>query len=188
MIRIALFLLPAGLARTLAYGFSERQVTSQTISLAVIEACLAGANGVRHRRHSIPPYVVAIPLTTRPPRVRGYDINQRHRASGSNPRALARSIAFSIPLRERCTRWQCPDGLPSLRRRTTSSTRGIGTGALPRAEAVRIPDHLGTDWERRLAAEAAVLLEDDLHVQFGPRMFLFGSFSGKLTSGKYFVV
>jgi O-antigen/teichoic acid export membrane protein len=60
MICIALFLLPAGLARTLGYWFSERQVTSQTISLAVIEACLVALMAFDIRRQLNPrPYVVA---------------------------------------------------------------------------------------------------------------------------------
>jgi O-antigen/teichoic acid export membrane protein len=60
MICIALFLMPAGLARTLGYWFSMSQVTSQTISLAVIETCLAAliAFDIRGRLNSRP-YVVA---------------------------------------------------------------------------------------------------------------------------------
>ena len=60
MICIALFLLPAGLARTLGYWFSIRQVTSQTISLAVIETCLAALVAFDVRRNlNARPYVVA---------------------------------------------------------------------------------------------------------------------------------
>jgi hypothetical protein len=60
MICIALFLLPAGLARTLGYWFNLRQVTSQTISLAVIETCLAGLIAFDIRRQlNARPYVVA---------------------------------------------------------------------------------------------------------------------------------
>jgi hypothetical protein len=60
MICIALFLLPAGLSRTLGYWSNMRQVTSQTVSLAVIEACLAAliAFDIRHQLNSRP-YVVA---------------------------------------------------------------------------------------------------------------------------------
>jgi len=61
MICIALFLLPAGLARTLGYWFSMRQVTSQTISLAVIEACLTALIAFDIRRQfNARPYVVAL--------------------------------------------------------------------------------------------------------------------------------
>lgn len=60
MIRIVLFLLPAGLARTLGYWFSVRQVTSQTISLAVIETGLAALIAFDIRRQlDARPYVVA---------------------------------------------------------------------------------------------------------------------------------
>ena len=60
MICIALFLLPAGLARTLGYWFGLRQVTSQTISLAVIEACLGALIAFDIRRQlNARPYVVA---------------------------------------------------------------------------------------------------------------------------------
>jgi hypothetical protein len=60
MICIALFLLPAGLARTLGYWFNFRQVTSQTISLAVIEMCLAALIAFDIRRQlNARPYVVA---------------------------------------------------------------------------------------------------------------------------------
>lgn len=60
MICIALFLLPAGLARTLGYWFGMRQVTSQTISLAVIEACLAALIAFDIRRQlRARPYVLA---------------------------------------------------------------------------------------------------------------------------------
>jgi hypothetical protein len=41
MICIGIFLLPAGLTRTLGYWFHVRQMTGATVSLAVIEACLA---------------------------------------------------------------------------------------------------------------------------------------------------
>ncbi len=61
MISIALFLLPAGLARTLGYWFDLKQVTSQTISLAVIEACLAALIAFDIRRQfNAQPYVVAL--------------------------------------------------------------------------------------------------------------------------------
>lgn len=60
MVCIALFLLPAGLARTLGYWFNMRQVTSQTISLAVIETCLAALIAFDIRRHlNARPYIVA---------------------------------------------------------------------------------------------------------------------------------
>jgi hypothetical protein len=60
MMCIALFLLPAGLARTLGYWFSMSQVTSQTICLAVIETCLAGLIVFDIRRQlNARPYVVA---------------------------------------------------------------------------------------------------------------------------------
>jgi hypothetical protein len=60
MICIALFLLPAGLARTLGYWFGVKQVTSQTISLAVIETCLAVLIAFDIRRQlNAQPYVVA---------------------------------------------------------------------------------------------------------------------------------
>ena len=60
MICIAFFLLPAGLARTLGYWFNVRQVTSQTISLAVIETCLAALIAFDIRRQlNARPYVVA---------------------------------------------------------------------------------------------------------------------------------
>jgi O-antigen/teichoic acid export membrane protein len=60
MISIALFLLPAGLARTLGYWLDMKQVASQTISLAVIETCLAGLIAFDIRRQlNARPYVVA---------------------------------------------------------------------------------------------------------------------------------
>jgi O-antigen/teichoic acid export membrane protein len=60
MICIALFLLPAGLARTLGYWVNLRQMTSQTISLAVIETCLAALTAFDIRRQlNARPYVVA---------------------------------------------------------------------------------------------------------------------------------
>jgi O-antigen/teichoic acid export membrane protein len=60
MICIALFLLPAGLARTLGYWLNMRQVTSQTLSLAVIETCLAALIAFDIRRQfNAHPYVVA---------------------------------------------------------------------------------------------------------------------------------
>jgi hypothetical protein len=60
MICIALFLLPAGLARTLGYGFSLSQMTSQTISLAVIETCLVVLVAFdNHHQLNARPYVVA---------------------------------------------------------------------------------------------------------------------------------
>jgi len=61
MICIALFLLPAGLARTLGYWFGVRQVTSQTICLAVIETCLAALIAFDIRRQlNARPYVVGL--------------------------------------------------------------------------------------------------------------------------------
>jgi len=60
MICIALFLLPAGLARTLGYWFNIRQMTSQTICLAVIETCLVALITFDLRRQfNARPYVVA---------------------------------------------------------------------------------------------------------------------------------
>lgn len=60
MICIALFLLPAGLARTLGYWFSVGQAASQTISLAVIETCLAALIAFDTRRRlNARPYAVA---------------------------------------------------------------------------------------------------------------------------------
>jgi hypothetical protein len=60
MICIALFLLPAGLARTFGYWFNLRQMTSQTICLAVIETCLAALIAFDIRRQlNARPYVVA---------------------------------------------------------------------------------------------------------------------------------
>jgi hypothetical protein len=60
MICIALFLLPAGLARTLGYWFNIRQMTSQTICLAVIETCLVALIAFDLRRQlNARPYVVA---------------------------------------------------------------------------------------------------------------------------------
>jgi hypothetical protein len=60
MICIALFLLPAGLARTLGYWLNLRQVTSQTVSLVVIEMCLAALIAFDNRRQlNARPYVVA---------------------------------------------------------------------------------------------------------------------------------
>ena len=61
MICIALFLLPAGLARTLGYWFNVSQVRSQTINLAVIETCLVALIAFDIRRQlNARPYVVAI--------------------------------------------------------------------------------------------------------------------------------
>lgn len=60
MICIAIFLLPAGLARVLGYWFNVRQVTSQTICLAVIETCLAALIAFDIRRQlNARPYMVA---------------------------------------------------------------------------------------------------------------------------------
>jgi O-antigen/teichoic acid export membrane protein len=60
MICIALFLLPAGLARTLGYWFHVRQSTSQTVCLAVIDLCLVGLIAYDRRCHGNPrPYVGA---------------------------------------------------------------------------------------------------------------------------------
>lgn len=60
MICIALFLMPAGLARTLGYWMDLGQSLSQTISLAVIDLCLAGLVILDARRGYDPrPYVVA---------------------------------------------------------------------------------------------------------------------------------
>jgi hypothetical protein len=61
MICIALFLLPAGLARTLGYWFNVRQATSQTICLAVIETCLVALIAFDHRRqYNTRPYIQAL--------------------------------------------------------------------------------------------------------------------------------
>ena len=61
MICIALFLLPAGLARTLGYWFNVRQMNSQTICLAVIETCLVALIAFDLRRQlNARPYVVAL--------------------------------------------------------------------------------------------------------------------------------
>jgi O-antigen/teichoic acid export membrane protein len=60
MICISLFLLPAGLARTLGYWFSASLVTSQTICLAVIETSLAALIAFDIRRQlNARPYIVA---------------------------------------------------------------------------------------------------------------------------------
>jgi hypothetical protein len=60
MVCIALFLLPAGLARTFGYWFSVRQAASQTICLAVIEIFLAALIAFDIRRHlNARPYIVA---------------------------------------------------------------------------------------------------------------------------------
>lgn len=60
MICIAIFLLPAGLARTFGYWFNLRQMMSQTICLAVIEACFAALIAFDIRRQlNARPYVVA---------------------------------------------------------------------------------------------------------------------------------
>jgi O-antigen/teichoic acid export membrane protein len=60
MICVALFLLPAGLARTLGYWFNVSQVRSQTINLAVIETCLVALIAFDIRRQlNARPYVVA---------------------------------------------------------------------------------------------------------------------------------
>ena len=60
MISIAIFLLPAGLSRTLGYWFNVGQVTSQTISLGVIELCFAMLIAFDLRRHLKPrPYLWA---------------------------------------------------------------------------------------------------------------------------------
>lgn len=60
MICIALFLLPAGLARTLGYWFSLTQMLSQTICLAVIEVCLVALIAFDIRRQlNAKPYIVA---------------------------------------------------------------------------------------------------------------------------------
>lgn len=61
VICVAFFLLPAGLSRTLGYGFSVKQQTSQTISLAVIEIGLAGLIAFDvHRRLNPRPYLIAL--------------------------------------------------------------------------------------------------------------------------------
>jgi O-antigen/teichoic acid export membrane protein len=60
MICIALFLMPAGLARTLGYWFNLRQSSSQTVCLAVIDLCLAALIVYDRRRQYNPqPYLVA---------------------------------------------------------------------------------------------------------------------------------
>lgn len=59
MICIGIFLLPAGLTRTLGYWFNERQMTGATVSLAVIEVCLAALIVYDLRRSLNPqPYIV----------------------------------------------------------------------------------------------------------------------------------
>lgn len=60
MICIALFLLPAGLARTFGYWFNLRQVTAQTICLVIIETSLAALIAFDIRRQlNARPYMVA---------------------------------------------------------------------------------------------------------------------------------
>jgi hypothetical protein len=60
MICIAIFLLPAGLSRTLGYWFDVGQVISQTVSLVVIETCLAALIAFDIRRElNARPYVTA---------------------------------------------------------------------------------------------------------------------------------
>lgn len=59
MICIGIFLLPAGLTRTLGYWFNVRQMTGATVSLAVIEACLAVLIAYDVRRSLNPrPYIL----------------------------------------------------------------------------------------------------------------------------------
>ena len=59
MICIGIFLLPAGLTRTLGYWFNVRQRTGATVSLAVIEVCLAALIAYDLRRRLNPqPYIV----------------------------------------------------------------------------------------------------------------------------------
>jgi uncharacterized membrane protein len=59
MICIGIFLLPAGLTRTLGYWFSVRQMTGATVSLAAIEACLVTLIVYDLRRGLNPkPYIV----------------------------------------------------------------------------------------------------------------------------------
>jgi len=53
MICIALVLLPAGLARTLGYWFHMRQVSSQTICLALIDSTLLSLIVIDTRRQSV---------------------------------------------------------------------------------------------------------------------------------------
>jgi O-antigen/teichoic acid export membrane protein len=60
MICMALFLMPAGLARTFGYWFKLGQSTSQTICLLVIEGCIAALVTFDIRRRlNARPYVVA---------------------------------------------------------------------------------------------------------------------------------
>jgi hypothetical protein len=57
---LSISLLPPGLARTLGYWFDVRQVMSQTISLAVIETCLAALIAFDIRRQlNARPFIVA---------------------------------------------------------------------------------------------------------------------------------
>src|SRR5579862_1356995 len=59
MICTGIFLLPAGLTRTLGYWYNVRQITGATVSLAAIDACLAALILYDVRRSLNPrPYVV----------------------------------------------------------------------------------------------------------------------------------
>ncbi len=61
MICIALVLLPAGLARTLGYWFAVNQAASQTVCLALIDACLISLIVFDRRQNfASRPYVVAL--------------------------------------------------------------------------------------------------------------------------------
>ena len=61
MLCTGIFLLPAGLTRTLGYWFGVRQMTGATVSTAAIEACLAGLILFDMRRKLNPgPYMRAL--------------------------------------------------------------------------------------------------------------------------------
>lgn len=61
MICIGIFLLPAGLTRTLGYWFNVRQMTGATVSLAAIGAILAALIVYDVRRNLSPrPYILAL--------------------------------------------------------------------------------------------------------------------------------
>jgi hypothetical protein len=65
MIRIALVLLPAGLARTFGYWFDVRQSLSQTYCLAIIDLCLIGLIWFDRNRHMVArPYIQALSAYT----------------------------------------------------------------------------------------------------------------------------
>ena len=61
MICIGIFLLPAGLTRTLGYWFNVKQMTGATVSLSVIGACLTALTVYDLRRGLNPsPYVLGL--------------------------------------------------------------------------------------------------------------------------------